>query len=134
MGRCAEYSASTAPHGAPVWRLIQSRKYGPRHARSCSVVSFRLERLDRYLAHTVARHHLAVVDRQLGLGVVLVRPNEEARADLGVAQIPLSHSRRGHSFLAVDQQDPGGKAALAVWQPWRLRDGRSCPCGDLVYV
>ena len=91
------------------------------------MVRFRLEWLDRYLAHTVARHHLDFVGHQLGFGVVLVRSNQETRDDLGIAQIPLPDSRRGHSFLAIDRQGPGRKAALAVWQPWRLRAGVPCP-------
>src|ERR671914_2395495 len=98
------------------------------------MVGFRLEWLDHYLAHTVARHHLDFVGHELGFGVVLVRSNEETRDDLGVAQIPLPHSRRGHSFLAIDWQGPGRKAALAVWQPWHLRARMPCSCGDLIHL
>ena len=46
----------------------------------------------------------------------------------GIRSVPLAHSRRGHSFLAIDRQGAGGKAALAVWQRWRLRAGVPCPC------
>src|SRR5256885_10442144 len=110
----AEQSRSIASHRAPVWRLIQSLTEGPQHAaRSQSMVRFRPEWLDHYLAHTVARHHLDFVGRQLGFGVVLVRSNQETRDDLGLAQIPAPHFRRGNSFLALDRQDSGGKAALA---------------------
>src|SRR5881397_2039945 len=98
------------------------------------MVGFRLEWLDRYLAHPIARHHLDFVGHQLGFGVVLVRSNEETRGGLGVAQVPLPHSRGGHPVLAMDWQGPGRKAALGVWQPWHLRAGGSCPCGDIVHM
>ena len=77
------------------------------------MVRFRLEWLDHYLAHTVARHHLDFVGHQLGFGVVLVRSNQETRDDLGLAQVPLPDSRRGHSFLAIDRQGSGEKP---LWQ------------------
>src|SRR5947208_2986311 len=96
------------------------------------MVGFRLEWLDQYLAHPVARHHLDLVGYQLGCGVVLVRSNEETRDGRGVAQVPLPDSRGGHSFLAMDRQDLGGKSALAVWQPRDLRAGGSCPSGEVV--
>src|SRR5881409_561445 len=131
----AEQSRSIASHRAPVWRLIQSLTEGPQHAaRSQSMVCFRLEWLDHYLAHPVARHHLDFVGHQLGFGVVLVRSNQETRDDLGVAQVPLPDSCGGHSFLAMEWQGSGGKAALAVRQPRYLRAGVSCPCGDLVHM
>ena len=87
--------------------------------------------MDGHLAHPVARHHLDWMDHQLGVGIVLVRSNEETRDDLGVAKVPLSHSRWSHSFYAMDRKGPGGRAALAVWQPWYLRARGSDACRDL---
>ena len=46
----------------------------------------------------------------------------------------LSLTQAPFSFSAIDWQDAGEKAALAVWQRWRLRAGVPCPRGDLVHL
>jgi len=71
------------------------------------MVSFRLEWLDRYLAYPVARGDLDCMGRQLGLGVFLVRSYEETGDDLGLAEVPHSHSRGRRSFHTLDKSGVG---------------------------
>src|SRR4029077_19376885 len=98
------------------------------------MVSFRLEWLGGRLGPPVARLDLDCRDHQLGCGVVLVRPNQKARDDLGLPALPHSYPRRSHPFLALDLAGIGGKGALAVWQSRHLPAGGSDAGRDLVHM
>src|SRR5260370_21957058 len=98
------------------------------------MVRFRLEWMDRHLAHPIVGAHLDCMAHQLGRGVVLVRSNAKARDDLGLANLSHSYSRGSHSIYALDRAGVGRETGLAFWQRRHLRACRPDLGGDLVHV
>src|SRR6266576_2326949 len=90
--------------------------------------------MDGQLADPIAGADLACVARELGRGVVLVRPNAKTRDDLGLASLPHSYSRGRHSIYALDRAGVGREAGPAFRQRRYLRACGPDLGGDLVHV